>query len=125
MEVHGFKGLYRLHGTVCVVKRMSEIKPKPLNPIHRPKWKPRRRFNRDLQIRKLRQLVKEINDRDKYGLDKDELRFRRVGSRRLWEFVLPEGSRVVNGIVFVDTDGSGKVECLGSINQYIGNIGGK
>lgn len=88
-----------------------------VNPIHRPKRKLRRRFNRDLQIRKIRQMVREMNDRDKYGLDRDELRFRRVGSRRLWEFVLPEGSSVVNGCVFVDIQ-DGKKECLGTVSEF-------
>jgi len=93
-----------------------------VNPTHKPKRKLKRRFNRDLQIRKIRQLVKEIEDRDKYGLDKDELRFRRVGSRRLWEFVLPEGSSVVNGVVFRDTQ-EGKKECLGNIREFVGGLG--
>jgi len=66
-------------------------------------------------------MVKEIKDR-KMGITKDDLRFRRVGSRRLWEFVLPEGSSVVNGIVFVDIQ-DGKKECLGSINEFTGRFG--
>lgn len=93
-----------------------------VNPIHKPKRKLRRRFNRDLQVRKIRQMVKEIEDRDKYGLDKDELRFRRTGSRRMWEFLIPEGSRIVNGLVFRDAQ-DGKVECLGTISEYVGGLG--
>jgi len=93
-----------------------------VKPIHRPKWKLRRRFNGDLQVAKIRQLVKEINDRDKYGLDKDDLRFRRIGTRKLWEFVLPEGSSVVNGVVFAKTQ-DGKVECLGNIGEFVGGLG--
>lgn len=92
-----------------------------INPIHKPKRKLRRRFNRDLQVRKIRQMVKEINDRDVYGLDRDELRFRRVGSRKGYEFILPKGARIVNGSVFVKKEGE-KTECLGTINEYIGDF---
>jgi len=48
-------------------------------------------------------------------------RWRSIGSRRLYEFVLPKGSRIVNGLVFVDTQG-GKLECLGSIHEFIGGL---
>lgn len=102
---------------VCVVNKMENQNRNPIKPIYRPKWKRRRRFNRDLQLSKIRQMVKEINDRDKYGLDKDEVRFRRVGSRRMWEFLIPEGSRIVNGLAFRDVNG--KTECLGTINEII------
>ena len=106
----------------CVVNNMESQNHNGINPTHRFRGKQRRRFNRDLQVRKIRELVKEINDRDRYGLDKDDFRFRRVGSRRLWEFVLPEGSSVVNGLVFRDIQ-DGKKECLGTIREFVGGLG--
>lgn len=97
-----------------------------VNPIRKPRRNPKRRlkrrFNRDLQLAKINRLVKEMNDRDKYGLEMDDLRFRRMGTRKLWEFVLPEGSSVVNGVVFARTQ-DGKIECLGDIRKVVGGIG--
>ena len=104
-----------MNGKLWLVKNMESRILKPVKPIHKPKRKRRSRF---AQMEILRRMSREIRDRDKYGIGIDELRFRRRGSRMLYEFVLPEGSRVVNGLVFVDAQG-GKVECLGTVNQYI------
>ena len=105
---------------------MNKQNQNNVNPIRKPKRrsrrKLRRRFNRDLQLAKIRQLVKEMSDREKYGLDRDDLRFRRIGTRKLWEFVLPEGSSVVNGVVFAKAQ-DGKVECLGDIGEFVGGLG--
>ena len=88
------------------------------NPIHKPKRKRRHRF---AQMRILNQLAREVRDNKKYGMTEDDRRFRRVGNRRLYEFVLPEGSRIVNGVVFQAVDGH--VECLGNVNEFMGDLG--
>ena len=77
------------------MNNMSEnIRNEPIKPIHKPKRKSRR-------------------------IEKG-YRFRSIGNRILYEFVLPKGARIVNGLVFQDLDG--RVNCLGTIHEFIGGI---
>lgn len=58
-------------------------------------------------MRRIRELCSEIQERKQ-----------RAGCGELYEYLLPEGSRMVHGMIFVPK-GDGKLECLGTRNEVV------